>query len=126
MSTFLTAKLADALRDHLRVELSLPAVASQDGLSFASRSATLTGRTQEQSALSAFLNSEEVFSWWVLVGEAGTGKSRLALECCLGLTEDWDVGFVRHTDQEALLELVPLRPTLLVVDYAAARGRMAG
>ena len=122
----LTAKLADALRDHLRVELSLPAVASQDGLSFASRSATLTGRTQEQSALSAFLNSEEVFSWWVLVGEAGTGKSRLALECCLGLTEDWDVGFVRHTDQEALLELVPLRPTLLVVDYAAARAEWLG
>ena len=122
----LTATLADALGARPRVEFSLPALASHDGLSFASRSATLTGRTDEQSALSAFLYSEEVFSWWALVGEAGVGKSRLALECCLGVTGDWDVGFVRDADQEALLAFVPLRPTLLVVDYAAARADWLG
>ena len=122
----LTAALADALRARPHVELSVPALASHDGLSFASRSATLTGRTEEQSALSAFLHSDAVFSWWVIVGEAGVGKSRLALESCLSVTRDWDVGFVRDTDQEALFEFVPDRPTLLVVDYAAARAPWLG
>ena len=122
----LKSALADALRARPHVELSVPALASDDGLSFASRSATLTGRTKEQPALAAFLHSEAVFSWWTIVGEAGVGKSRLALECCLAATEDWDVGFVRDTDQEVLLEWIPDRPTLLVVDYAAARAQWMG
>ena len=122
----LAVALADALRARPHVELEVPAVASHDGLSFASRSATLTGRAAEQPALSAFLHSEEVFSWWAIVGAAGVGKSRLALECCLGATGDWDVGFVREADEAALLEFVPDRPTLLVVDYAAARAGWLG
>ncbi|MCY3662494.1 MAG: hypothetical protein OXH28_06670 [bacterium] len=122
----LTARLANALGARPRLQFSLPALASEDGLSFASRSATLTGRTEEQSALSAFLSSEGVFSWWAIVGEAGVGKSRLALECCHGVPADWDVGFVRDADQDALLEFIPHRPTLLVVDYAAARADWLG
>ena len=122
----LTDALAEALQTRPHVELSVPALASDDGLSFASRSATLTGRTEEQLALSDFLHSEVVFSWWAIVGEAGVGKSRIALESCLGISGDWDVGFVRETDQEALLEFVPDRPTLLVVDYAAARAGWLG
>ena len=124
--TTLTVALADALRARPYVELSMPTLASQDGLSFVSRSATLTGRSAEQPALSAFLDSEEVFSWWAIVGEAGVGKSRLALECCLEAMGDWDVGFIRDTDQKALLEFVPDRPTLLVVDYSAARADWLG
>ena len=122
----LTDALAEALRTRPHVELSVPALTSHDGLSFASRSVTLTGRTGEQLALSDFLHSETVFSWWAIVGEAGVGKSRLALEICLDIAADWDVGFVRETDHEALLEFVPDRPTLLVVDYAAARADWLG
>lgn len=122
----LAAELAGALRARPHVELSLPGLTSHDGLSFASRSATLIGRTVEQLALLDFLCSDAVFSWCVIFGEAGVGKSRLALECCLGVTQDWDVGFVRDTDQEGLLEFVPDRPTLLVVDYAAARADWLG
>ena len=122
----LTAALAEALRARPHIELSVPALASHDGLSFASRSTSLTGRSEEQPALSAFLHSEDVFSWWAIVGEAGVGKSRIALECCLDVAENWDVGFVRDTQQKALLEFVPDRPTLLVVDYAAARANWLG
>ncbi len=118
--------LSNALRALPRLELSLPTLAERDGLSFASRSVSLAGRTQEGLALSEFLASETVFSWWTIIGEAGVGKSRLALECCLGLDGAWDVGFVRDADQEALLEVVPDRPTLLVVDYAAARAEWLG
>ena len=122
----LMAAFVAALRARPHVELTVPALASHDGLSFASRSATLTGRTEEQPALSAFLHSEALFSWWAIVGEAGVGKSRLALESCLDVSADWNVGFIRDTDQEALLEFVPDRPTLLVVDYAAARAQWLG
>lgn len=122
----LAATLADALEARPHVELSLPSLTSDDGLSFASRSAPLTGRAREQSALLAFLSSEEVFAWWVIVGEAGVGKSRLALESCHCVAEDWDVGFVGDLDQEALLGFIPDRPTLLVVDYAAARSDWLG
>ena len=122
----LKAAFAAALQSRPHVELTVPALASHDGLSFASRSATLTGRTDEQPALSAFLHSEVVFSWWAIVGAAGVGKSRLALEICLDVSGDWNVGFIRDTDQEALLEFVPDRPTLLVVDYAAARADWLG
>lgn len=122
----LASALSDALQALPHNELSLPSLPSQDGLSFASRSASFAGRTEESRALSAFLASDLSFSWWTVVGDAGVGKSRLALECCLAAEKDWDVGFVGDAGHEALLEFVPVRPTLMVVDYAAARAEWLG
>ena len=118
--------LANALQERPHIELSVPSLDSNDGLSFASRSATLAGRSTELEALAAFLLSEEVVSWWTVVGEAGVGKSRLALECCHTVMEGWNAGFVRDAEQEAIVDFVPDRPTLLVVDYAAARAEWLG
>ena len=122
----LRAALVNALQVRPHLELTLPVLASSDGLSFASRSAEFSGRSDEKAELLAFLQSEEVFSWWEIVGDAGAGKSRLALECCLDIARDWDVGFARDADLDALLEFVPIRQTLLVVDYAAARADWLG
>ena len=122
----LRSELIYALQARPHVELAVPDLASSDGLSFASRSAEFSGRAAEQAALLAFLQSEAAFSWWMIVGGAGAGKSRLALECCLDVDGDWDVGFARDSDHKALLEFVPIRPTLLVVDYAAARADWLG
>jgi tetratricopeptide (TPR) repeat protein len=117
--------IAEAIRSALRqddgVVLQLPHLSTPDGLSFASRSTAMTGRDVELERVAAFLESPESFSWWVVVGSAGIGKSRLALEACYSASTVWDVGFVSEAGQQAVLHLTPDRPTFLVVDYAASR-----
>jgi hypothetical protein len=117
----LAGAIRSALQQHPGVVLRLPQLATPDGLSFASRSTALTGRDVELERVAEFLESPEPFSWWVVVGSAGSGKSRLALEACYSASALWDVGFVSEADQHAVLHLTPNRPTLLVVDYAASR-----
>ncbi|WP_421902917.1 hypothetical protein [Maridesulfovibrio sp.] len=76
------------------------------------------GREKEIAFLESFLNSERMFSWQVIIGPGGVGKSRLGLEFCLkhgvgfrsGVLDDFDFSF-KHWQ--------PCQPTLLVVDYTA-------
>ncbi len=62
----------------------------------------------------------------VLTGRAGTGKTRLALELCEDVREEWDAGFVRDLELRRFLGAQNLstwgwqRPTLVVIDYAAS------
>jgi hypothetical protein len=67
----------------------------------------------------------------VITGGAGSGKTRLALEFCDALVEHgWDAGFVtdaeltRFATQQNLSTWGWARPTLIVVDYAAARAQV--
>ncbi len=92
-------------------------------LSFSSQSTKLVGRDSELKILGDFLESSKDFSWWVITGSAGCGKSRLALELCLIYQDrDWNVGFVpRSNDNFNWSKYKPLKNTLIVVDYVVSR-----
>ena len=44
--------------------------------------------------LDCILRSEGDFKWWLLLGAAGSGKSRLALEACILHESEWATGFL--------------------------------
>ncbi|MBN7810865.1 ankyrin repeat domain-containing protein [Algoriphagus sp. H41] len=55
------------------------------------------GRKDAVAYLNSFLADGEKFRWLVITGEGGSGKSRLAYECCRDLDElGWEVGFYEY------------------------------
>ena len=89
----------------------------------------LIGRDDDLAMLAQFRDGEELFSWQAIVGDGGTGKTRLAMEFasdCGGA--DWYAGLLDRDALEALVEnpgfpsWEPLVDTFAIVDYAAARG----
>lgn len=122
----LRAALAAELLAQSAVELTLPSLTTIDGLSFASRVTDIVDRGAELRALRDFFDKDVPFSWWLVGGAAGAGKSRLALEACLNLSDEWAAGFVTEPQQQELLRLVPEQPTALVIDYASARAEWLG
>lgn len=88
---------------------------------FSESSIRLLGREREQTELEAFLRSSNRFSWWILLGPAGVGKSRLAHAVMQQQGGDWSCGFVDVDDiPKACSDLGQCElPMLLVVDYAS-------
>ena len=93
------------------------------------RTVTLQGRDADLAALCAWVESAEPISARLLVGGAGTGKTRLALELLLRVNAalpSWQAGFLDSDDLRRLVERTHTAdfhwpaPTLLVVDYAQA------
>jgi hypothetical protein len=89
------------------------------------------GRDDILAELRTWLDDESNISVHALIGRAGTGKTRLALEFC-GATESdparkgqWIAGFISPNDLTPVVETLAThnfaweRPTLLVIDYAA-------
>jgi hypothetical protein len=106
------------------LELRLPMQESSDTLlSFANTAIAKVGRDGEIADLTAFLDTDKPFSWWVWTGPAGVGKSRLAIEFARRASSAWKAGFLPEPRQELLGELRPAVPTLIIVDYAASRSR---
>jgi tetratricopeptide (TPR) repeat protein len=104
------------------INLTIPALGSTEALlSFADVSIPPVGREHELEELSAFLEADRPFAWWVWMGPAGVGKSRLAIELCRIASSLWHAGFLREVDESPLDDFQPLQPTLIVVDYAAQR-----
>jgi len=80
------------------------------------------GARNELSRAEEFLDSDAAFSWWLFLGEAGAGKSRLALELCVRRKGPWRAGFLpRAHDFTAWTHWQPSAPTLIVVDYVHNR-----
>jgi tetratricopeptide (TPR) repeat protein len=91
----------------------------------------LIGRKDLFSELQAWLDDEVDISVHAVIGRAGTGKTRLALEFCGAIDRDpdghgeWIAGFLSPSDLSAVAEALTMhsfkweQQTLLVVDYAA-------
>jgi hypothetical protein len=84
-------------------------------------------REREMETLCGFLDSEGAFAIHVLTGDAGCGKSRIAMELVRrAQAEGWRAGFiqsgVRLKDLPQLHKWHPTRSTLLVIDYASEQG----
>ncbi len=101
-----------------------------DRLTAYARAIDMIGRELEMQALSDWLETDRPIALRVLTGPAGTGKTRLALELVDRAIEDeWDAGFVtdrelaRFAAQANLAAWGWRNPTLIVVDYAAARAQ---
>ncbi len=88
----------------------------------------MSGREQEVEELLGLLRAEGQFRWRVCFGEAGMGKTRLAIEFVRRARSDgWHAGFASSSNlrsfvgSERVISWRPCVPTLVVVDYAASK-----
>ena len=91
----------------------------------------LIGRKDIFAELQAWIDDEVDISVHALIGRAGAGKTRLALQFCANIDGDpnakggWLAGFLSPSDLTPVVDTLATRhfawerPTLLVIDYAA-------
>lgn len=119
LRAFLSARRAIGLSPYRAVEGGSDALQQYH---FSLRALPFCGRTDELAQLRGFLNEERSFSWWAVTGQAGAGKSRLALELLTRQTGDW-FGFFLSDNAESrdLDDFHPFANTVVVIDYVAGR-----
>ncbi|GAB3770028.1 hypothetical protein GCM10028818_07130 [Spirosoma horti] len=89
------------------------------------RYTTFLHRDNEIDKLWQFLNNDNSnkFSWWIVEGPAGVGKSRLSLEFCLQADAvDIYAGFLEVSELENFnwSKWQPDKPTLIIIDYVSS------
>ncbi len=94
------------------------------------RTIELVGREADMTSLWTWLHSDRDIAVRTIIGRAGAGKTRIAVELIHRLAHDepnaWHAGFLtmkeacRFIDAQNLSEWGWQRPTLIVLDYAAA------
>ena len=80
----------------------------------------LVGRDNELKKLNEFTSSEDMFAWTMIIGAAGTGKSKLCLEFAYKKNaEGWNIYFFNENLNEELNNLPEMfnRNTLIILDY---------
>ncbi len=92
------------------------------------RATTLVGRDADMARLQAWLASDRPISFRCLTGRAGAGKTRLAIELCEHAERaGWTAGFAQYSQFPGFVERAGgwrwSKPTLVVIDYAAALAR---
>lgn len=91
---------------------------------YATLQTDLYERKNEFDILKNFVLSEDKFLWQTIHGEAGVGKSRLALELGLSLEKSWEWGFIGKersliSDLNTLQnQWIPEKNILIIIDYA--------
>lgn len=112
-------------KDAERLPLRPPVPDGRNFLYYASGRIQFVGRDVEIRDLQDWAASEAKFSWRLVYGPGGTGKSRLAYELCTARMNGWITGFHERSDAARLLERIhdwrPVEPTLIVIDYAGLR-----
>jgi pentatricopeptide repeat protein len=91
-------------------------------LRFADRAIEYFRQEEVWQVFEGFYTSLPPFSWWLITGDAGTGKSRTALEFCEYLKQkNWCAEFVNlnETSRDVWRAWRPKQDTLLVIDYVA-------
>lgn len=75
------------------------------------------GRAPELASLEAFLEQKDPICWYSINGQAGSGKSRLALELCHRNSVQWCSFFLKpESDIAAIDDFIPYRDTLVIID----------
>ncbi len=127
---------AESARLHLvsRHHLKAPPRELRELLMAELRATDLVGRKQELAGLQLWLGLRPAWrdiGVHCVTGPAGGGKTRLAIELCeWAEAQGWAAGFVRQEELERFHAQHPPsawrwdRPTLVVVDYAAASVRV--
>lgn len=91
-------------------------------LTWHGRLTPLIGRTPELAALQRWVDSSANVSLWILAGEGGIGKTRLAAEFAESLVaKKWSAGFVDLARFNDAASLTLDNRTLLLVDYPEER-----
>jgi hypothetical protein len=87
------------------------------------RQHNFVGRQAEMENLASFIGSEGDFKWWLLLGTAGSGKSRLALEARIAHESKWFAGFLPKDFADNLnwRSWQPPTPTFIIIDYLPGR-----
>ena len=112
----------DAARPQPSLSLKRLPPTAQNRLRYGARQTPFVGRSGEMTSLKSFVDQGAPFSWMVVDGAAGSGKSRLVQEFCLALAPSWRAGFLNPTSRfDAWSSWQPEANTVIAIDYAAER-----
>lgn len=89
---------------------------------FSQENIPFCGRNDELDELLNFINSSTPFLWWSITGQAGSGKSRMALELLHRLPTGWFGFFLNDVLSARDIEaFIPFTDTVVIIDYVCGR-----